>query len=55
MQDRVEMGEERRAALGETGHTGYGHYRETYVRCSDGKWRISETQLSYLYYDRIPA
>ena len=55
MQDRVEMGEERRTALGETGHTGYGHYRETYVRCSDGKWRISETQLSYLHYDRIPA
>lgn len=52
MQDRVEMGEERRASLGEAGHTGYGHYRERYVRCGDGKWRIRETQLSYLHYDR---
>lgn len=54
MQDRVQMGEERRAALGEAGHTGYGHYHERYVKCPDGKWRIAETQLSYLHYDRLP-
>ena len=52
MQDRVEMGPERHAELGEAGHTGYGHYRERYVKCPDGKWRIKETQLSYLHYDR---
>lgn len=52
MQDRVEMGPERGEAVGELGHTGYGHYRERYVRCPDGAWRIAETQLSYLHYDR---
>lgn len=54
MQDRVEMGEDRRAVVGELGHTGYGHYRERYVRCPDGQWRIAESQLSYLHYDRRP-
>jgi hypothetical protein len=54
MNDRVEMAEDRREAIGEYGHTGYGHYRERYVKCADGKWRIKETQLSYLLYDRRP-
>lgn len=54
MQDRVEMGAERHADIGEAGHTGYGHYRERYVKCPDGKWRIRETQLSYLHFDRHP-
>ena len=53
MQDRVQMGEDRQALVGELGHTGFGHYRERYVRCDDGKWRISSTALSYLHYDRI--
>ena len=52
MNDRVEMAEDRREAIGEYGHTGYGHYRERYVKCADGKWRIKETQLSYLQFDR---
>ncbi len=55
MQDRVEMGEDRRAAVGEMGHTGYGHYRERYLKCADGQWRIKESQLSYLHYDRHEA
>ncbi|EJL28529.1 nuclear transport factor 2 family protein [Novosphingobium sp. AP12] len=54
MNDRVEMADNRRAAVGETGHTGYGHYRERYRRCADGRWRIAETQLSYLIYDSRP-
>lgn len=54
MQDRVEMGAERQGAVGEMGHTGYGHYRERYVKCPDGKWRIKETQLSYIHFDRRP-
>lgn len=51
MNDRVEMAEHRHAEIGMTGHTGYGHYRERYVRCPDGKWRIQTTQLSYLHMD----
>ncbi len=51
MQDRVEMSAERSAASGHLGHTGYGHYHERYVRCPDGKWRISESRLSYLHFD----
>lgn len=55
MNDRVEMAEDRREAIGEYGHTGYGHYREHYVKCPDGKWRIKETQLSYLQFDSRPC
>jgi ketosteroid isomerase-like protein len=51
MNDRVEMAEDRQEAIGEYGHIGYGHYRELYVKCPDGKWRIKETQLSYLQFD----
>lgn len=51
MQDRVEMSAERSAASGHLGHTGYGHYHERYVRCPDGKLRISESRLSYLHFD----
>ena len=28
---------------------GYGHYHETYQRCTDGRWRISYTRLSRLW------
>lgn len=54
MNDRVEMAEDRRAASGEYGHTGYGHYRERFVKCADGKWRIKENHLSYLHFDSRP-
>jgi len=53
MQDRVTWGPERET--GEKGHTGYGHYREHYVKCDDGRWRIKRLKLSYLsmdHYDR---
>lgn len=52
MQDRVIWGPDR-TDIGEVGHTGYGHYRETYVRQADG-WRIARSQLSYLIYESIP-
>lgn len=54
MNDRVEMAADRQAAIGELGHTGYGHYRERYVKCDDDRWRIKETQLSYLQFDSRP-
>ena len=37
--------------VGFTGHTGFGHYHERYVRCPDGKWRIARSRLSYLQMD----
>ncbi len=40
-----------RRKTGYSGHTGYGHYHERYVRCSDGKWRIARSKLSYLQMD----
>ena len=54
MSDRVIWGPERIAAMGDLGHTGYGHYREHYVKCPDGKWRIKRQQLSYLTFDKVP-
>ena len=54
MNDRVVWGQDRIAEMGFLGHTGYGHYREHYVKCPDGKWRIKRTELSYLIFDRIP-
>jgi uncharacterized protein (TIGR02246 family) len=52
MQDRNRWPEERRAAMGSAGHSGFGHYREHYVRCADGKWRIKNSTLSYLQMDQ---
>lgn len=50
MQDRNHyQGEERDDGF--TGHTGYGHYHERYVRCPDGTWRIARSKLSYLQMD----
>jgi ketosteroid isomerase-like protein len=51
MNDRVEMADDIFARTGHRGHTGYGHYRERYVKGDDGCWRIAETQLSYLHFD----
>lgn len=54
MQDRVDWSEDRVAQMGDLGHTGYGHYRERYVKCPDGRWRIKATTLSYLHFDKRP-
>jgi hypothetical protein len=54
MNDRVAWSEDRIAAMGDLGHTGYGHYREHYVKCADGKWRIKHQVLSYLTFDKVP-
>lgn len=54
MSDRVIWGEERIAAMGDLGHTGYGHYREHYVKGADGAWRIKRLALSYLIFDIVP-
>jgi ketosteroid isomerase-like protein len=54
MNDRVIWGPDRIEAIGDLGHTGYGHYRERYVKCPDGKWRITRTALSYLIFDTVP-
>lgn len=50
MQDRVVWGEDRRERMGNYGHTGYGHYRERYVK-QGGRWRIAEQELSRLHVD----
>jgi hypothetical protein len=49
MQDRVVWGK-RRPAPNMLGHTGYGHYRERYVR-KDGQWRIAAQRLTRLHVD----
>jgi ketosteroid isomerase-like protein len=51
MQDRNSYAEDHARKTGYSGHTGYGHYHERYVRCSDGKWRIARSRLSYLQMD----
>jgi hypothetical protein len=33
---------------------GFGHYHERYVRCPDGKWRISSVRLTRLRSDSVP-
>jgi uncharacterized protein (TIGR02246 family) len=51
MQDRVVWPEERAKEMGNWGHTGYGQYREHYVRCKDGRWRIKRQQLTRFHVD----
>lgn len=51
MNDRVQMAPDKQHG-GCGGHTGYGHYRERYLKCADGRWRIKQTQLSYLHFDQ---
>jgi len=53
MNDRVQMAPDRQHGT-YGGHTGYGHYRERYVKCPDGRWRIARTTLSYLRFDPHP-
>lgn len=53
MQDRNVWAEERRAQVGNSGHIGFGHYHERYVRCPDGQWRIKRSRLSYLHMDQF--
>jgi hypothetical protein len=53
MNDRVQMAPDKQHE-GYGGHTGYGNYRERYVKCPDGKWRIKRTTLSYLHFDAHP-
>jgi hypothetical protein len=55
MQDRVSWPDPGQSPIGYGGHTGYGHYRERYARCPDGKWRIETLQLRYLRYDKDVA
>jgi hypothetical protein len=51
MQDRVLWDGPRAQSNGGSGITGYGHYHERYVRCSDGRWRIAVLQLCRLHVD----
>jgi uncharacterized protein (TIGR02246 family) len=51
LQDRNIWSDDRRAASGSAGHTGFGHYRERYRRCGDGQWRIERQKLSYVHMD----
>ena len=51
MQDRVVWDENKARAIGTPGLTGYGHYREKYVRCEDGRWRIAASKLTRLHMD----
>lgn len=33
---------------------GYGYYHERYVRCPDGRWRISSVRLTRLRANKVP-
>lgn len=55
MQDRVVWDAARAEKMGNLGLTGYGHYHERYVRCSDGQWRITAQQLTRLHMDVHPG
>lgn len=52
MEDRVVWGPDRQVEPGLTGHTGYGHYHEHYVRERDGRWRIARQILTRLHMDQ---
>lgn len=53
MQDRVVWGDDRKARMGNAGHTGFGHYHEHYVK-QDGRWRIKKQILTRLHMDVYP-
>jgi len=51
MQDRIVWGADQKGKMGGIrGFTGYGHYRERYVR-QDGRWRIAAQVLTRLHMD----
>ena len=52
LNDRVQM-DPARGLAGHLGHTGFGNYRERYVKCDDGVWRIAHQVLTYLRMDVI--
>jgi hypothetical protein len=52
MQDRVSWPRDQRFNPEVSGLSGYGHYTERYVRCTDGKWRIRHQVLSRLQVDQ---
>ena len=54
MQDRVIWDDAKARAIGKRSLTGYGHYRERYVRCDDGRWRIARGMLTRLHVDFEP-
>ena len=54
MQDRVIWDDARAKAIGTRSLIGYGHYRERYIRCGDGKWRIAHGTLTRLHIDFEP-
>jgi len=54
MQDRVVWDDDRAAVTGRKSLTGFGHYHDRYVRCSDGQWRIARSSLSRLHIDFEP-
>jgi uncharacterized protein (TIGR02246 family) len=54
MQDRVIWPAERAKLVGHGSFTGYGHYREQYVR-RNNQWRIARLVLSRLIVERFPA
>lgn len=49
MQDRLIWSSEKAQGIGSRGMTGFGHYRERYRRCDDGRWRISYARLTRLH------
>ena len=51
MQDRVIWDEARARIVGQRSLTGFGHYRERFVRCEDGYWRIAHSRLTRLHMD----
>jgi hypothetical protein len=51
MQDRVIWSAARAQSIGKRSLTGYGHYRERYVRSRDGVWRIAKSSLTRLHID----
>jgi hypothetical protein len=54
MQDRVVWEDAKARAMGRRSLTGYGHYRERYIRCGDGRWRIARSTLTRLHIDFEP-
>ena len=49
MQDRVIWDDARARQIGKHSLTGYGHYRDSMIRCEDGIWRITRSVLSRLH------